>query len=147
MKNLLVVVIGLSLYLLSTQAVSMAKESLFIPTSDCVFSCVESKIVGNNWYFFVKGADGSPINIIASSVASTAELVSSTILVAPSNNKSSVIRSTTADMNLETIRYVYETPTEMIVIYVTIMRDGQGNIIDVQSEEKRFQKPDDQQEK
>lgn len=40
--------------------------------------------------------------------------------------------------HVETVRQVYYTPTEVVVVYTTIYYDASGNIVDVKVDEVRI---------
>ncbi|MDP2562674.1 hypothetical protein [Psychrobium sp. 1_MG-2023] len=138
-------------------ALSLPVKANFIESTDCVSNCVKVELIGEsvvvkqvNNLGNVIGIDvvklgAEPISVSRQNSDNIEMQYTQTVNAFTQDrlqhfSSSSSFSDQEGSFNVSTERY--ETPTEIIIIHITIFRNSDGDIIDVQTREVRFAKPD-----
>jgi hypothetical protein len=115
---------------------SLAKNDISTPS--CQQNCVAIERLGSTLSIIWRGLDGQAQKAYAVQLSRDASLKG--VNKIGSSIDSLGTYSGTGDGSVETVRHIYHTPTEVVIVYITIYYDASGNIVDVKSTEVRIPK-------
>jgi len=130
-KNFITIIFVL--FSFSTQA-SLLEESMRESSGNCLYNCVAMTKLANEWFVVAKGSEGEIKQIVSLQLPKTARLTS----VSKVDNGNSFATQTRYSHNIETERYSYLANNQTVIVYLTIYRDSEGNVLQVITNIVRF---------
>ncbi|NHA14277.1 hypothetical protein [Thioalkalivibrio sp. XN279] len=121
-------------------------QALQARTSDCVSNCASLVRIGKSHVVVAKDAAGEILRVISVDLPLDAKLVQSDQEVRQ-DGVQSMSSGATGGGTVETRTETYVTATEIIVVTYYFYFDANGNLVDVQTDTRRFPRGDTEQER
>jgi hypothetical protein len=124
MKILLPICITLSIFLSHTVSSATVENHIKNKTINCSYECTEIIKLNAGWHVVAKNSNGDVEKVIpVDDIPINAKRVM---------NNNGMINTLSSVPGVGITSTFYETPTEIVVVYITTYRDADGNLLDVQ---------------
>lgn len=132
MKTFLPICIALSIFLSHTVSSATVENHIKNKTINCSYECTEIIKLNAGWHVVAKNSNGDIEKVIpVDDIPINAKRII---------NNNGIINTLSSVPGVGTTSTSYETPTEIVVVYITTYRDADGNLLDVQVTTVRIQK-------